>query len=109
MRAADLHQLAITCGFHANSIVAAVVRTEANGGPFAIGVVGGHLVRQAAKAAEATATDRALKVSGWHYSLGAAQICCYTLARFGLDEVSAFEPCPNIGGLAFDVTSGWAE
>lgn len=74
----------------------ALVRVESGFNPFAIGVVGGQLVRQPTNAEEAIATVRALEASGFNYSLGLSQVNKHNLPKFGLDVVKAFEPCENL-------------
>lgn len=63
---------------------------------FAIGVVGGALVRQPRNLAEAVATAQALESGGWNFSLGIAQVNRFNLAKHKLDYVKAFEPCANL-------------
>lgn len=74
-----------------------VVNVESSRNPYAIGVVGGQLVRQPQNLAEAVATVRALEEKGYNYSLGAAQVNRANLGKFGLDTFEkAFEYCPNL-------------
>jgi type IV secretion system protein VirB1 len=74
-----------------------VVRVESSYNPYAIGVVGGHLVRQPRNLPEALATVRMLESRGYNFSLGLAQVNRYNLARYGLDSYEkAFETCPNL-------------
>ncbi|RYF53068.1 MAG: lytic transglycosylase domain-containing protein, partial [Comamonadaceae bacterium] len=51
-----------------------VVHVESGANPFAIGVVGGRLVRQPRTLEEARATAEMLESKGYNYSLGAAQV-----------------------------------
>ncbi len=51
-----------------------VVQVESSYNPYAIGVVGGHLVRQPESLPEAVATARMLKSRGYNFSLGLAQV-----------------------------------
>ncbi len=74
----------------------AVVRTESGFNPYAIGVVGGRLARQPRNVEEAVATARALEAGGWNYSVGLGQVNRGNFARYGLDVVSAFDPCANL-------------
>jgi type IV secretion system protein VirB1 len=76
--------------------MAALADVESNSNPFAIGVVGGTLVRQPANKAEAVATAEALEREGYNFSIGVAQVNRYNLARHGLDYAQAFEPCANL-------------
>lgn len=74
-----------------------VVRIESSFNPYAIGVVGGRLVRQPRNLAEAVSTARMLEGKGYNFSLGIAQINRYNLASYGLDSYErAFEICPNV-------------
>lgn len=74
-----------------------VVRVESSYNPYAIGVVGGHLVRQPKNLAEALATVRMLERKGYNFSLGLAQVNRYNLRKYGLDSYEkAFQACPNL-------------
>lgn len=73
-----------------------IALVESGKNPFAIGVVGGKLVRQPKSAAEAIATAKALDVAGWNFSLGVGQVNKFNLARFNLDFHSVFDPCNNL-------------
>lgn len=74
-----------------------VVRVESSFNPFAIGVVGGRLVRQPETLPEALATVRMLEERGYNFSLGLAQVNRHNLARYGLASYeAAFESCPNL-------------
>ncbi|MFZ5657864.1 MAG: transglycosylase SLT domain-containing protein [Pseudomonadota bacterium] len=74
-----------------------VVRVESSFNPYAIGVVGGRLVRQPRNLAEAVATARMLERRGYNFSLGLAQVNRYNLARQGLASYEqAFQACPNL-------------
>ncbi|MGH8050732.1 MAG: lytic transglycosylase domain-containing protein [Arenimonas sp.] len=74
-----------------------VVRVESSHNPYAIGVVGGHLVRQPKNLSEALATVRMLETRGYNFSLGLAQVNRYNLGKYGLDSYEkAFQECPNL-------------
>ncbi|WP_460831947.1 lytic transglycosylase domain-containing protein [Lysobacter humi (ex Lee et al. 2017)] len=74
-----------------------VVRVESSFNPYAIGVVGGRLVRQPKNLVEAVATARMLEARGYNFSLGLAQVNRYNLAKYGLASYEqAFERCPNL-------------
>jgi len=74
-----------------------VVNVESSRNPYAIGVVGGQLVRQPQNLPEAVATVRMLESKGYNYSLGVAQVNRANLGKFGLDTFEkAFEYCPNL-------------
>ncbi|OTP67737.1 lytic transglycosylase domain-containing protein [Caballeronia sordidicola] len=74
----------------------AVVRTESGFNPFAIGVVGGRLVRQPQNRDEAVATVKSLDAAGWNYSIGLSQVNRSNLSRYGMDANAAFDPCANL-------------
>jgi type IV secretion system protein VirB1 len=74
-----------------------VVRVESSFNPYAIGVVGGRLVRQPKNLAEALSTVRMLESRGYNFSLGLAQVNRYNLQKYGLTSYErAFEPCANL-------------
>ncbi|WIH03649.1 lytic transglycosylase domain-containing protein [Xanthomonas translucens pv. graminis] len=74
-----------------------VVRVESSRNPFAIGVVGGRLVRQPQNISEAVATARMLEEKGYNFSLGLGQVNRYNLVKYGLDSYEkAFKTCPNL-------------
>lgn len=74
-----------------------VVRVESSYNPYAIGVVGGRLVRQPKHLPEAIATARMLESRGFNFSIGLAQVNRYNLDKYGLDTYEkAFEPCANL-------------
>ncbi|HEV6967928.1 lytic transglycosylase domain-containing protein [Roseateles sp.] len=77
----------------------ALVQVESGFNPWAIGVVGGRLLRQPRTQAEALATARALRTGGWNFSVGLAQINLLNLHRLGLTLETAFEPCTNLGAM----------
>jgi len=105
--------LALACApqVHADT-VRALVGVESAFNPWAIGVVGGALVRQPRNRAEALATAKALKDGGWNFSVGLGQINVGNFQRLGLTVESAFEPCANLAamqtvlGECFDLASG---
>ncbi|WP_175995233.1 lytic transglycosylase domain-containing protein [Burkholderia vietnamiensis] len=69
---------------------------ESGGNPYAIGVVGGHLLRQPRTKAEALATVAALEAGGWNYSMGLIQVNKFNLARYGRTPSDMFDPCRNL-------------
>ena len=78
-----------------------VVDVESGANPYAIGVVGGQLVRQPKNLAEALATVHMLDAKGYNYSLGIAQVNRANLGKYGLDSYAkAFQPCPNLAAGA---------
>lgn len=74
-----------------------VVRVESSYNPFAIGVVGGRLVRQPRNLPEAVATAQMLESRGFNFSLGLAQVNRYNLKKYGIGSYeAAFQTCPNL-------------
>jgi type IV secretion system protein VirB1 len=79
------------------AIMQHVVDVESSGNPYAIGVVGGRLVRQPMNLPEAVATARMLENRGYNFSLGLAQVNRRNLASHGLASyAAAFQACPNL-------------
>lgn len=94
----DFNALAQQCAPDVHPVtLQAVVRTESGFNPYAIGVVGGHLVRQPHSRDEAVATARALEAQGINFSMGLGQVNRTNLARYGLTYETAFDPCANLG------------
>ena len=74
-----------------------VVNVESGYNPFAIGVVGGQLIRQPQNLGEAIATVHMLDSKGYNYSLGLAQVNRANLGKYGLTSYDqAFDVCPNL-------------
>ncbi|WP_414650170.1 lytic transglycosylase domain-containing protein [Dyella sp.] len=74
-----------------------IVNVESGQNPYAIGVVGGQLVRQPQNYGEAVATAQMLESKGYNYSLGIAQVNRNNLAKYGLDSYDkAFSTCGNL-------------
>lgn len=93
----DLPSLAATCAPTVHPVtIEAVVRNESGMNPFAIGVVGGRLVRQPRTRAEAQATVASLERAGWNYSVGIAQVNRANLVRYRLAGDAVFDPCENL-------------
>ncbi|MCW5660123.1 MAG: lytic transglycosylase domain-containing protein [Burkholderiaceae bacterium] len=92
--------LALSCAPQVHPDTArAIVTVESDTNPYAIGVVGGALVRQPRTRAEALATVKALHAGGWNYSVGLAQINVSNFARLGLTAASALDPCVSLGAM----------
>lgn len=77
----------------------ALVSVESAFNPWAIGVVGGALVRQPQNHAEALATARELQALGHNFSVGLGQINRGNFARLGLTTTTAFDPCMNLTAM----------
>ena len=95
-----LAALVLTCApLVAPDTAHALIQVESAGNPFAIGVVGGALVRQPANLPEALATVDALESAGWNYSVGLGQINKRNFERYGLSKATAFESCANLTAM----------
>ena len=96
----DLAALVLSCApLVAQDTARALIQVESGGNPFAIGVVGGALVRQPANLPEALATVAALEAAGWNYSVGLGQINKRNFERYGLSPATAFDPCANLTAM----------
>jgi len=74
-----------------------VVQIESDANRYAIGVVGGRLLRQPASLDEAIATARSLEAQGYNFSVGVAQVNHANLKKYGLDTYEkAFSICGNL-------------
>lgn len=73
-----------------------IASVESSFNPFAIGVVGGHLIRQPTNSDEALATATALKQAGWNFSIGLVQVNQKNFGKYGLTPEAAFDPCTNL-------------
>lgn len=86
----------------------AVIATESQGNPFAIGINGGkRLERQPRNRGEAVATARMLLSQGANIDLGLGQINSANLSRLQLSVEDAFEPCANIRAAAKVLSSNY--
>jgi type IV secretion system protein VirB1 len=102
---ADYIALDNECLRHARTPIAqAITSVESAFNPYAIGVIGGALVRQPRNKAEAVATVIALHSAGWNYDLGCRQINKANLAKYALDLESVFDPSRNaaVGSAIYD-------
>jgi type IV secretion system protein VirB1 len=96
----DLAALVLSCApLVAQDTARALIQVESGGNPFAIGVVGGALMRQPTSLPEAQATVAALEAAGWNYSVGLGQINKRNFERYGLGAANAFEPCANLTAM----------
>jgi type IV secretion system protein VirB1 len=97
MMPVDFSMLAQQCAPSVHpTTLQALVKTESDFNPYAIGVVGGHLARQPRSRDEAVATARALETAGWNYSMGLAQVNRANLRAYGLTLESVFDRCMNL-------------
>lgn len=96
----DLSALLLSCApLVAPDTAHALITVESTANPFAIGVVGGALVRQPTNAADAIATAKALEAGGWNFSLGLGQVNKHNLSAYGLTLETVFEPCRNLAAM----------
>jgi len=100
MDASAFLALTLACApqLHADT-ARALVSVESAFNPWAIGVVGGQLVRQPHSRAEALATAQALQANGWNFSVGLAQINLRNFERLDLTVGTAFDPCTNLAAM----------
>jgi type IV secretion system protein VirB1 len=100
MEPSALLALALLCAPQVHTgTTQALVHVESAFNPWAIGVVGGQLVRQPRHRAEAIATARALQAAGWNFSVGLGQINVGNFTRLGLTVDTAFDPCTNLAAM----------
>jgi len=100
MDASAFVTLALACAPQLNvDTTRALVSVESAFNPWAIGVVGGQLVRQPRNLSEALATAQALQANGWNYSVGLGQINQGNFERLGLTVDTAFDPCTNLTAM----------
>lgn len=93
----DFFALAQTCAPDVHpTTMAAVAHVESSFNPYAIGVVGGALVRQPQNKEEAVATAQSLEKAGYNFSVGVGQVNRHNLRKYGLTYETAFEPCSNL-------------
>ena len=77
--------------------IAAIIRTESQGNPLAIGLNGeNRLARQPRDLAEAVRWARWFVARGYSVDIGLMQINAKNLARLGISIERAFDPCVNI-------------
>lgn len=94
----DFFLLAQACApsVHPNTL-AAIIRTESQFRPFAIGINGNKPLAQYPKTArDAVALAKTLMAQGYSIDLGLGQINTANLARLGLSLEDAFDPCANL-------------
>jgi len=92
--------LALSCAPQVDAGTAqALVAVESGFNPYAIGVVGGALIRQPRTQAEAISTAKSLQAEGWNFSVGLAQINVRNLESLGLTVESSFDPCASLTAM----------
>lgn len=81
--------------------MAAIVKTESQFQPLAIGVNGDvKLARQPNNKAEAVATAKSLLAQGVNIDMGLGQVNSSNLVKAGLSIEDVFEPCKNLAASA---------
>jgi type IV secretion system protein VirB1 len=73
-----------------------VVSVESSYNPYAIGIVGAHLLRQPQNLPEAVATGKWLISHGLNFSVGLGQVNKANFSKYGLTVETAFDPCKNL-------------
>jgi type IV secretion system protein VirB1 len=84
----------------APSTLRALATVESSLNPYAIGVVGGRLVRQPRHLPEAISTAKALQEQRVRFSAGLIQIYVGNWKAYNLDHTTVFEPCANMRAAA---------
>lgn len=98
--AATIFGLASQCAPNvAPQTVAAIVRTESHGLPFALNVNGARQPARQKSAVEAAATAQRYIAAGYSVDLGLGQINSRNMRRLGLTWATVFDPCTNIAAL----------
>src|SRR3990172_6552414 len=94
--------LAIQCGLVLDEVVLdAIVEVESKGSPYALAVNGDmELLRQPRDRAEAVLMAKWLEAHGYNFDAGLVQVNSANLAWLGLDVVSVFAPCVNLGAAS---------
>jgi len=98
----DFMRLTQACApWVAPQTMAAIVKTESQFQPLAIGVNGSaKLARQPQNKNEAIITATALIAKGYNIDLGLGQVNSANLVKTGLSVEDAFEPCKNLAAAA---------
>jgi type IV secretion system protein VirB1 len=97
----DFHSTAAQCAPSiAPATLQAIAYVESGFNPYAIGVVGGRLVRQPKNLPEAMSTVSALKEAKVRFSAGMIQIYVGNWQAYNLNAETAFEPCANMRAAA---------
>ena len=85
----------------------AIVQTESEGNPWAIGVNGAGAVRQPSSKAEAIQVASDLIARGHNIDMGLAQINSANLVWLKLTVKQVFDPCTNLRAGAFILTDNY--
>lgn len=87
--------------------MAAIVQTESQGNPWAIGVNRAAAVAQPTSQAEAIRVARRLIAQGRNIDMGLAQINSANLSWLNLTVEQVFDPCTNLRAGAFILTDNY--
>jgi type IV secretion system protein VirB1 len=88
--------------------MAALVKVESGGNPYALNINGGEkLLRQPRSAAEARAWANWLVSRGYSVDMGLAQINSGNLNKLGVSPAQLFDPCTNLGAGAKILTANY--
>lgn len=79
--------------------VAAIVKTESRGNPFALNVNGARQPPPQSNAGDAATTARRYVAAGYSVDLGLGQINSRNMRKLGLTWETVFDPCTNIAAL----------
>lgn len=106
--AATISALAAQCAPNvAPQTVAAIVRTESRGNPFALNVNGGRQPAQQKNAADAASTAKRYVEAGYSVDLGLGQINSRNMRKLGLSWDTILDPCTNIAALGQILTQNY--
>ena len=106
--AAAILALASQCAPNvAPQTVAAIVRTESHGRPFALNVNGGRQPAEQTDAASAAATAQRYIAAGYSVDLGLGQINSRNMRWLGLTWDTVFDPCTNVAALGRVITQNY--
>ena len=102
----DFNAMAAECAPGvAPQTLAAIVRTESQFQPLAIGINGGaKLQRQPSTKDEAVITAKWLIANNYNIDMGLGQVNSANLGKTGLSVEDAFDPCKNLAAAAMILT-----
>jgi len=101
MDAIDFYELARQCAPDIHPVtLRAIVRTESDFNPYAIGVVGHGLHHQPTTKEQAIAAAKFLEKNGSDFSVGICQVNKKNLDKLNLNYETAFDACSNLRGCA---------
>lgn len=102
----DFNAIAAECApWVAPQTLAAIVRTESQFRPLAIGVNGGaRLLRQPQSKEEAVVTAKWLIANNYNIDMGLGQVNSSNLKKTGLTVEEAFDPCRNLSAAGMILT-----